>query len=276
MVVRVSMKASSIDPVVEPKTWGTYWDIFGEKLVGYMEIPEGAKILDVGSGGGSVLYPLARRVGPRGHVTGVELCDHCAKNTASEIRRCNIKNAESIYLDARQTRFADASFDCITAGFIGWDDYFDFQKNEYIKPDLLMQEITRLLKPGGQFGMSTWLLQEDLDWMYQFLTSQSIESRRNYHSESERGWRKILSEWGYIDIQAFVETATYAYDSIDLWWKEMTDYDWIENDSDKEIIESMKSPAFERIRSKIEGGKIPFARRALFVIGKKKGVLRKT
>ncbi len=113
------MNASDANSVLIPKTWGTFWDIFGETLVGFMDIPEGARILDVGSGGGSVLYPLAKRVGPNGHVIGIELCEHCAKKTASEIERCKIKNAEIILLDARQTEFADASFDCVTAGFIG-------------------------------------------------------------------------------------------------------------------------------------------------------------
>jgi SAM-dependent methyltransferase len=262
--------ASVTDPVLNPKTWGTFWDIFGETLVGFMDIPVGARVLDVGSGGGSVLYPLARRVGPKGHIIGVETCDHCAKKTASEIERCGIKNAETIHVDARQTDFADAFFDCITAGFIGWDDYFDFQKNEYKKPDSLMKEITRMLKPGGQFGMSTWLLQEDLDWMYQFLTSQSIESKKCYHIENDSGWRKILTYWDYTDLQVFSETATYAYDSLDFWWKEMTDYDWIEDDDEKAIIKSVKDLVYERIRSKIKDEKIPFTRKALFVIGRKK------
>lgn len=264
------MADSGTSPELKPKTWGTFWDIFGEMLVGFMNVPIGARVLDVGSGGGSVLYPLAKRVGPKGHIIGVEICDHCAKNTASEIERCGIKNAESIYLDARQTDFSDAFFDCITAGFIGWDSYFDFQRKEYKRPDSLMKEITRLLKPGGQFGMSTWLLQEDLDWMYQFLTSQSFESNKNYHIENELGWRKILTYWDYTEIQVLTEAAKYEYNSLDFWWKEMIDYDWIVHDEDKAIIRSVKDLAYERIKPRIKKGKIVFTRKALFVIGKKK------
>lgn len=263
------MSSSESDIVLKPRTWGTFWDIFGKMLVGFMNIPTGAKVLDVGSGGGSVLYPLVRSVGPEGHVIGVEICEHCAKKTGSEIERCMIQNAETIYVDVRKTKFPNASFDCITAGFIGWDDFFDFEKNEYKNPDSMMEAITRLLKTGGQFGMSTWLLQEDLDWMYQFLTSQSIKSKKNYHIENEKGWRKILTNWGYTDIRVFTETAIYAYDSIDFWWKEMTDYDWVEGDNCKETLESVKDLAFEKIQSKIKEGKIPFKREAIFVIGEK-------
>ena len=102
------------DSELTPKTWGTFWDIFGEMLVGFLNVPDGTRVLDVGSGGGSVLYPLVKRVGLEGHVIGVELCDHCAKHTASEIKRCGILNAESIYMDATNTEFSDESFDCIT------------------------------------------------------------------------------------------------------------------------------------------------------------------
>ncbi len=262
------MNTSENDSVLNPKTWGTFWDIFGEMLIGFLDVAEGARVLDVGSGGGSVLYPLTKRVGLKGYVIGVELCDHCAKKTAGEIERCKIMNAESIYLDARDIKFADESFDCITAGFIGWDDYFDFQTNEYVKEDLLMKEITRLLKPGGQFGMSTWLLQEDLDWMYQFLTSQSIKSKKNYHIENERGWRKILTNWDFTDIKVYVESAKYAYASVDFWWKEMTDYTWVEDDSEG-IVDSLKELAYQEIKPKISQGKISFTRKAIFVIGKK-------
>lgn len=256
------------DSMNEPKTWGTFWDIFGKRLVELLDVFEGAKVLDVGSGGGSVLYPLAKRVGLSGYVTGVELCDHCAKKTASEIKRCKITNAESIYLDARDTKLPDECFDYITAGFIGWDNYFDFKKNVYKVHDSLMEEITRLLKPEGKFGMSTWLLQEDLDWMYEFLTSQSIKSKKNYHIENEKGWRKILTEWGYIDILVVSDTATYEYDSVDFWWKEMTDYDWVV-DEENDTVESLKALAYEKIKQMIVQEKIPFTRDALFVIRKK-------
>jgi ubiquinone/menaquinone biosynthesis C-methylase UbiE len=265
----VNMDDTETGQFVSPSTWGTFWDVFGEKLVSLMDIPEGAKVLDVGSGGGSVLYPLAKRVGAKGHVTGVELCEHCFKRTSSEIIRCKVLNAEVLNRDATETGFLDESFDCVTAGFIGWDDYFDFQTNAYIRPDSLMKEITRVLRPGGLFGMSTWLRQEDLDWMYQLLRSQSIDCRKNYSIENATGWRKIMTSWGYKDVQIFTQAVTYDYDSVDFWWDEMTDYDWVEDRDRKKLGESLKTLALQRVKPLGKGGKIPFLREALFVIGKK-------
>ena len=251
----------------KPKTWGGFWDIFGEILVDFMDIQVGDRVFDIGTGGGSVLYPLLRRVGSSGKVIGAETCEHCVKATTAEIKRCKIKNAEVHFVDACENDFADDSFDYVTAGFIGWDDYFDFQTLEYKKADDLMRAVCRLLKPDGKFGMSTWLCQEDLDWMYDFLTSHSIKSKRNYHIENEKGWRIILSNSGFQDIRVLTKSVTYTYDSVDFWWKEMMDYDWpIEGKNSEVITNAIKKEAFNLIQNRLgEGGGVPFTRDAIVV-----------
>ena len=257
---------------LKPKTWGGFWDIFGEALVDFMDIQVGERVFEIGTGGGSVLYPLLRRVGDSGKVVGVETCDHCAKATTAEIKKCKIKNAEVHFMDARETEFDGNSFDCVTAGFIGWDDYFDFDTLEYKKADALMKAVCRLLKPGGKFGMSTWLLQEDLDWMYDFLTSQSIECKRNYHIENEKGWKIILSKAEFQNIRVLTRSATYTYNSVDFWWKEMMDYDWpVDGKNSEKITDSIKKKAFSLIQDRLkEGGGVPFTRDAIFVTATQK------
>ncbi len=251
----------------KPRTWGGFWDIFGEMLVDFLDIQEGQRVLDIGTGGGSVLYPLSKKVGSSGRVIGVETCDHCVKNTNAEIKRCNIRHAVVHCMDAREVDFEDHSFDCITAGFIGWDDYFDFQTLAYKKSDDLMSAICRLLKPKGQFGLSTWLLQEDLDWMYKFLSAQAIESKRNYSAENETGWTKILSLAGFQHIQGYTRQALFTYDTLDAWWNEMMDYNWpVTGENSDVITESIKAAAFESLQGRLtETGGITFRREALFM-----------
>ncbi len=259
---------SSSEDELKPKTWGGFWDIFGEVLVDLLDIPEGQRVLDIGTGGGSVLYPLSKKIGAPGRVIGVETCDHCVRKTNAEIKRCKIGNSVVHSMDAREADFEDHSFDCVTAGFIGWDDYFDFQTLEYKKPDELMGAICRLLKPKGTFGMSTWLLQEDLDWMYGFLSAQSIECKRNYHVENEKGWKKILSIAGFQNIHGYTRQASFTYDTLYFWWKEMMDYNWPVTGINSDVItESIKAAAFESLQGRLtETGGIPFRRDALFVI----------
>jgi len=255
---------------LKPKTWGGFWDIFGDMLVDLLDIKEGANVLDIGTGGGAVLYPAAKRAGNSGFVTGVELCDHWVKAATDQIERCDIENAKVLLMDASNTGFDYHSFDYVTAGFIGWDDYFDFQAHKYTKEDLLMAEIGRVLKPGGLIGITAWLLQEDLDWMYQFLERHSILCKRNYSIENEKDWRKIMSASGFKDVQVTSESATYTYKSIEAWWKEMRDYDWILEGKDDDVItDSLKDDAFSSIHAHVtdEGG-VQFKRDALFAIGR--------
>ena len=53
-----------------------YWDYYGVRLVEQAAIPRGAKVLDVGCGTGSSLFPAAQTVGPGGYVIGIDICPY--------------------------------------------------------------------------------------------------------------------------------------------------------------------------------------------------------
>src|SRR3954470_2511069 len=47
----------------------------GRRLVDAVGVEPGQRVLDVASGRGAVLFPAAERVGPSGHVEGVDLAE---------------------------------------------------------------------------------------------------------------------------------------------------------------------------------------------------------
>jgi O-methyltransferase/aklanonic acid methyltransferase len=51
-----------------------YWEYFNARLVEQAAIPPGSKILDIGCGTGTSLFPAAERTGPRGRATGIDIC----------------------------------------------------------------------------------------------------------------------------------------------------------------------------------------------------------
>ncbi len=51
-----------------------YWDYFGIRLVEQAAVSPGAKILDVGCGEGSSLFPAAEQAGPAGYAVGIDIC----------------------------------------------------------------------------------------------------------------------------------------------------------------------------------------------------------
>jgi len=51
-----------------------YWNYFGVRLVERAAIYPAAKLLDVGCGTGSSLFPAAEKTGARGYAIGIDIC----------------------------------------------------------------------------------------------------------------------------------------------------------------------------------------------------------
>lgn len=68
------MKRTWSRPVNAPLDGPDYWDYFGFKLVDLAAILPESKILDVGCGTGTSLFPAAERTGPHGHAVGIDIC----------------------------------------------------------------------------------------------------------------------------------------------------------------------------------------------------------
>ena len=62
-----------------------FFSHFGRRLVELAQIPGGAKVLDVATGRGALLFPAAESVGPHGHVTGIDISESMVQETAKEL-----------------------------------------------------------------------------------------------------------------------------------------------------------------------------------------------
>ncbi|MEQ9261282.1 MAG: methyltransferase domain-containing protein, partial [Roseovarius sp.] len=112
----------------------------------------GKSVLDIGSGAGGVAMTLARDHGA-GHVTGIDVeGDVCAAATrlvaeAGLADRIDIRQVEPGPLP-----FPDASFDIV------------FSKDSIVHiadKEALSAEAFRVLKPGGWFAASDWMISHD-------------------------------------------------------------------------------------------------------------------
>jgi len=124
--------------------WNRSFDLQAEALVREAHIPEGAKILDVATGTGKVVLLAARAVGPQGQVVGVDL----SEGMLAQARR----NAAGLpiafqKMDAETLAFEHGSFDSVLCGF-----------GVAFFPDKVrcMQEMCRVLRPGGRVIFSWW------------------------------------------------------------------------------------------------------------------------
>jgi O-methyltransferase/aklanonic acid methyltransferase len=51
-----------------------YWDYFGARLIELTDLQPGERVLDVGCGTGSSLFPAAEKIGPQGFTVGIDIC----------------------------------------------------------------------------------------------------------------------------------------------------------------------------------------------------------
>jgi len=124
------------DSVLRTHSWRTV-----ENSAAYLvpHLREGLRVLDVGSGPGTITVDLARRVGP-GEVVGVDASADVVAKAAGLAVSAGVDNVEFRVGDAYALEFPDASFDVVHAHQV---------LQHLARPVDALREWRRLLKPGG-------------------------------------------------------------------------------------------------------------------------------
>lgn len=113
----------------------------------------GVKVLDVGCGVGGTSRYLAKKL-PDADVTGITLSPNQVKRATELAVEQNVPNAKFTVMNALEMEFPDNSFDIVWACESG--EHMP-DKEAYIN------EMMRVLKPGGKFVMATWCQRDDRD-----------------------------------------------------------------------------------------------------------------
>jgi SAM-dependent methyltransferase len=114
-----------------------------EAFIARLEIPAGARVLDIACGTGNTAIPLARRGCV---VTGVDIAPNLLVQARERAAAENLTIAFDEG-DAEQLPYPDASFDAATTMFGAM-----FAP----RPELVASELARVLKPGGLLAMANW------------------------------------------------------------------------------------------------------------------------
>jgi ubiquinone/menaquinone biosynthesis C-methylase UbiE len=122
--------------------------------------PQGGKLLDVGTGPGIAALIAEEAVGPDGLVVGSDV----SLPMLEFARRNGLTRA--VAATAIDLPFGDATFDAVTASFV----IFFFTRYE-----TALFDMTRVLRPGGRLGVTTWGQNED---------------------EFRRAWRELAESYG--------------------------------------------------------------------------------
>lgn len=120
------------------------------------------QVLDIGTGSGLLLVGAAKRLGAKGHVTGIDiwrredLSDNSIDRLNANISIEDVGDRTTARdADARDLPFADAAFDIVLSL------YCIHNIDEREDRDRALKEIARVLKPGGQVLIGEWFPTHD-------------------------------------------------------------------------------------------------------------------
>ena len=120
-----------------------------------LDLPRGARAIDVGCGWGDTAIALARRVGPEGRVLGLDCCDAFLAAGRADARAAGLANVEFVAADVQSYAFP-------------WRADFGFSRFGmmfFASPVAAMRNIRAALVPGGRLMFIVWRTIDDNPWL---------------------------------------------------------------------------------------------------------------
>jgi arsenite methyltransferase len=154
------------------------------------DIREGDTVLDLGSGGGIDCFLAAKRVGPAGHVIGIDMTPEMLMRARASAARLNATNVEFRQGQIEAMPVADGEVDVVISNCV-----------INLSPDKpqVFREMFRALKPGGRVSVSDIVTNGPMS----ALIGQDIENWAACvaGASDAEAYRAGLAAVGFVDIQ---------------------------------------------------------------------------
>jgi SAM-dependent methyltransferase len=116
---------------------------------------EGERVTDIGCGCGATVLALADRVGPTGHVLGVDVSEPMSNRARQRVAAAGLNNAKVIVSDAAGHAFARADSDLL---------FSRFGVMFFADPAAAFANLRRAARPGGRLLCAVWRPVADNSW----------------------------------------------------------------------------------------------------------------
>ncbi|MEN2281628.1 class I SAM-dependent methyltransferase [Algoriphagus sp. SE2] len=136
-------------------SWQTQLKPAHDLLLENVEIKPGDSILDIAAGTGLITFQMAKLLGPSGRIIATDISDEMIKIGTATAQSNRFSNVEFKQMDAEILSFKNSSFDMVTCslGLMYLPD-----------PDRALQEMYRVLKPGGKVVVVVWGSRKRCGW----------------------------------------------------------------------------------------------------------------
>jgi SAM-dependent methyltransferase len=124
---------------------------FAATLVDFVSPEPGARVLDIATGSGVVAVEAALRVGPEGSVLATDFVPEWEPYVAATAAEAGVANVTFAVMPAEALVLPDASFDAVLC---------QFGLMSVAEPVEVLRGMRRVLRPGGQVGISVWSVPE--------------------------------------------------------------------------------------------------------------------
>jgi ubiquinone/menaquinone biosynthesis C-methylase UbiE len=129
----------------------------GETALERHPVPAGGRVLDVGCGFGDTTLVIARRVGPDGRATGVDVAENFVEACRQAAAEERVGNADFFVADV-QTDPLRGPYDAVFSRF--GTQFFNF-------PGAALRNLCQSLVPGGELTMVVWRKREENPFLYE-------------------------------------------------------------------------------------------------------------
>ena len=253
-----------------------FFSHFGRRLVDFAQIPSGARVLDIATGRGAVLFSAADAVGPGGSVTGIDFSKEMVQGNREEIERLKLQNIEVREMDAEHLEFPDGTFDCVLCSFA----IFFFPQLDHA-----LAEMVRVLKPNGRIAVTTWGTRDERwNWLDDLIKSYLSPEPEKEQTPDPRsagepvfntpeGLEAILASAGFVDIKIISEAKEFTYADEEEWWSTQWSHGFrkaleaIEKKMGEDDLKRFQADAFRAMKVIKQLDRFPQTFSALFGLG---------
>ncbi len=178
------------DELAELPPGAVAWALGVGNPLAHAMLPPGSRVLDVGCGGGVDVLLAARRVGPEGHVIGLDLLPEMCERALANAREAGHANVETVEGEMEAIPLPDDAVDAIISNGV---------INLSARKMRALFECARVLRPGGHLCLTDVTLDER-DLPPEVLLHPAAWSGCAAGAMAERALLRALGRVGLVDV----------------------------------------------------------------------------